>query len=162
MNSMSYAFVAAGIRTEESLPEVPEVPVQKPQTLVERETVLDGGARVCELNTNTPTTAWISEHQIIRVGCRFRLENGERSEYVNFVVHDSAEEKIGEKMKCFFKIDRLTYDDGAVYHEVVLRPTTFGIKADTRVIVGIKQCSESDIRLATGGFIAVLPLLKKV
>lgn len=158
MNSLAQAFVSASIRNQADVPHEPEAPMRKPRNRIERETVLDGGGRVCELNTKG--AGWNDEFQTIGRGQHVRPEGAERGEYVNFVVHGSSKEKIGQKLKCFFQIDRLEFDDGSVYHEVVLRPNSFAVRADTRVVAGPKRYAESDIELATGGFIAVVDLSK--
>jgi hypothetical protein len=153
MNSLASAFAAKGFSSVSSVQEtVPQAePAPKRQT-VSRETVRDGGDTVL-VYPNSRGARWNAEAGLITKGHQVQM-NGV-VEWVNFVFAGGKESLLGTRLTGTWKIDRLTLDDGSVFHEVAVTLKRPHHEPTVEISVGKNEQSPQDIKLVCGGFISV-------
>lgn len=96
----------------------------KKRERVSCETLYDGGARVIELKTGS--AVWNDEHEVVSVG-RFVRVDGVH-EFVNFTIPGMAESEIGQNVVGFFTIDKLIFNTGEIFYEIVVAEV--GVRAE--------------------------------
>jgi hypothetical protein len=153
MNSLASALVSKGLAPAPMASKEPEKIEQPkaPRTLVSRELVRDGGETLLVF-TDSGSARWNPEAKHLNKG--YLVQTG-TAEWVNFVFKGSNPSHVGTRMTGTWKIERLTFQDGAVFHEVVVTLKRRHNEPLVKITAGKVSQAEDDIQLAGGGYISV-------
>lgn len=154
MNSIANAFRAAGIVQRTNTASQPlDGQLPRKREIVSRTTVRDGGNSIL-MFPNSNGARWNPETRTIVKGHMVQVDG--KGEFVNFVFTGGKESLIGTQLTGNWKVECLTFNDGSVFHEVMVALKRGHKEPRVKIYAGPHQKSPEDIKLSCGGFISVL------
>lgn len=153
MNSLASALVAKGFSSASQVPEgSSSEEVLRKRNFLSRETVRDGEDTILVF-PNSRGARWNAEDKLVTKGHQVQVDG--KVEWVNFVFAGGKPSLVGTQLTGSWKIERLTFDDGSVFHEVAVVLKRPHREFKVEITAGKHQQSESDIKLSCGGYISV-------